>query len=493
MGTVALVALGTDGRHRALRGLGAAVVVLLLVDPGLAVSAGFALSVLATAGILLLAPAWRDALARWLPRWLAEAIAVPAAAQLACTPLVAAISGQVSLVAVAANLLVAPVVGPATVLGLLGGVLGLVWAPVGRLGRHAGGLVRRLDRRGGRARRRRCRPRRSAGGPARRRWRSWSCRPSLVARRPGRGCCGSRSPARRPACVLRGRPVLVRPPTSGLAARRLGARRLRRRSGRRAGARRRAGRRPSSSTPAPTRARSTAACDRLGVDAGAAAGADPLPRRPRRRARGRARRPRGRARSRRPGCSTRPAGCAGSTTDAPAPGLTAVAGDVRRHPHGRRRRPSRCSGRRRTRRPSGRATGAPPTRPAWCCSSRSPGVRLLLTGDVEPEGQAALARLLPGLHVDVLKMPHHGSRYQDERLAALPRRPGRAGVGGRRQRLRPPGRRDARRPRRRRAPRCCAPTSDGDLVVVVRDGRLVVRTRDRACRAVGALWQAEPR
>jgi competence protein ComEC len=133
MGTIGLVALGTDGRHRALRGLGTAVVVLVLVDPGLAVSAGFALSALATGGILLLAPAWRDALARWLPRWLAEAIAVPAAAQLACTPLVAAISGQVSLVAVVANLLVAPVVGPATVLGLAGGVLTLVWAPLGRL------------------------------------------------------------------------------------------------------------------------------------------------------------------------------------------------------------------------------------------------------------------------------------------------------------------------------------------------------------------------
>ena len=133
MGTIGLIALGTDGRHRALRALGTAVVVLVLIDPSLAVSAGFALSALATGGILLLAPAWRDALARWLPRWLAEAIAVPAAAQLACTPLVAAISGQVSLVAVVANLLVAPVVGPATVLGLAGGLLTLVWAPVGRL------------------------------------------------------------------------------------------------------------------------------------------------------------------------------------------------------------------------------------------------------------------------------------------------------------------------------------------------------------------------
>ena len=43
------------------------------------------------------------------------------------------------------------------------------------------------------------------------------------------------------------------------------------------------------------------------------------------------------------------------------------------------------------------------------------GLRLLLTGDVEPEGQMVLARQSAGLHVDVLKIPHHGSRYQDER------------------------------------------------------------------------------
>jgi competence protein ComEC len=42
------------------------------------------------------------------------------------------------------------------------------------------------------------------------------------------------------------------------------------------------------------------------------------------------------------------------------------------------------------------------------------GLRLLLTGDVEPEGQAELARTLPGLRVDVLKLPHHGSAHQDE-------------------------------------------------------------------------------
>jgi competence protein ComEC len=44
------------------------------------------------------------------------------------------------------------------------------------------------------------------------------------------------------------------------------------------------------------------------------------------------------------------------------------------------------------------------------------GVRLLLGGDMEPEAQERLDRALPGLRVDVLKVPHHGSRYQDPEL-----------------------------------------------------------------------------
>lgn len=131
MGTVALIGMGSNGRSRGTRGLGVAALGLLLVWPQLAVTAGFALSVLATAGILLLAPVWRDALMRWTPRWVAEAVSVPLAAQVACTPVVAALSGQVSLVAVGANLLAAPAVAPATVLGLTGGLVGLVWAPLG--------------------------------------------------------------------------------------------------------------------------------------------------------------------------------------------------------------------------------------------------------------------------------------------------------------------------------------------------------------------------
>lgn len=131
MGTAALIGLGSNGRNAGMRAWGIAVAGLVLFDPWLGVSLGFALSAVATASILWLAPGWRDALEHWMPRWGAEAIAVPLAAQIGCTPLVASISGQVSLVAVVANLLAAPAVAPATVLGLLAGVVTLVNETVG--------------------------------------------------------------------------------------------------------------------------------------------------------------------------------------------------------------------------------------------------------------------------------------------------------------------------------------------------------------------------
>lgn len=118
MGTVALLALTTGRRRSTLPALSAAVIALVLVSPDLAMTAGFALSVLATAGIVVLAPGWRDRWSRRLPRGLADAIAVPAAAQVACGPVVVALSSQLGLLSVPANLLAVPAVAPATILGL---------------------------------------------------------------------------------------------------------------------------------------------------------------------------------------------------------------------------------------------------------------------------------------------------------------------------------------------------------------------------------------
>lgn len=124
MGAITLLALVLGRQRSALPALSASVIGLLLFLPGLATSVGFALSVAATAALVMLAPAWSAVLrARGVPVGLAEAIAVPAAAQVATAPLIAALSGQVSIVAVLANMLAGPMVAPATVLGVTATVI----------------------------------------------------------------------------------------------------------------------------------------------------------------------------------------------------------------------------------------------------------------------------------------------------------------------------------------------------------------------------------
>jgi competence protein ComEC len=118
MGSVALLALTTGRSRSTLPTLSAAVIALVLVSPDLAMTPGFALSVLATAGIVILAPGWRDRWSRHLPLAVADALAIPAAAQVACGPVVVALSAQLGLLSVPANLLAVPAVAPATILGL---------------------------------------------------------------------------------------------------------------------------------------------------------------------------------------------------------------------------------------------------------------------------------------------------------------------------------------------------------------------------------------
>ncbi|MYX46304.1 MBL fold metallo-hydrolase [Streptomyces sp. SID89] len=117
-GAVALLALATGRRGSLLPALATAVLLLVLYDPWLARSYGFLLSVLATGALLTLAPRWSEALRRRrVPARLAEALAAAAAAQAVCAPVIVLLSARVSLVAVPCNLLAEIAVAPATVLG----------------------------------------------------------------------------------------------------------------------------------------------------------------------------------------------------------------------------------------------------------------------------------------------------------------------------------------------------------------------------------------
>ncbi|MFF6912825.1 ComEC/Rec2 family competence protein [Streptomyces sp. NPDC012466] len=117
-GAVALLALATGRRRSMIPALATAVLLLVLHDPWLARSYGFLLSVVATGALLTLAPRWSAGLRRrGVPARLAEALGAAAAAQALCAPVVAVLSARVSLVAVPCNLLAEFAIAPATVLG----------------------------------------------------------------------------------------------------------------------------------------------------------------------------------------------------------------------------------------------------------------------------------------------------------------------------------------------------------------------------------------
>ncbi|AZM50669.1 hypothetical protein DMB38_09485 [Streptomyces sp. WAC 06738] len=130
-GLLTLLALGTGRRRSLLPALAAAVLLLVLYDPWLAREYGFLLSVLATAALLTLAPRWSAALrARRVPPRLAEALAAAGAAQAVCAPVVAVLAARVCLVAIPCNLLAEFAVAPATVLGFAALAVALPAMPV---------------------------------------------------------------------------------------------------------------------------------------------------------------------------------------------------------------------------------------------------------------------------------------------------------------------------------------------------------------------------
>lgn len=134
MGAVALLGIAAGRPARALPALATSVVVLLVIDPWLARSFGFVLSVVATGALVLGASPLAAALERRrVPSWLALLVAVPTVAQLACGPVVVLLAPSVPMYAILANLVVAPVVALATVSGVAAALLSVCWMPGAQL------------------------------------------------------------------------------------------------------------------------------------------------------------------------------------------------------------------------------------------------------------------------------------------------------------------------------------------------------------------------
>lgn len=143
MGAVVAFAVWWGRSSQALPSLCAAVIVLLLLDPYLALSYGFALSVAATAGIALWSPSLAAYLARALPPSLSRVLSIPIAAQVMCTPILVLFSGGVGPYAVIANVLAVPFATLVTALGLAAMLATAVWPPAGTAVASLAGLAAR--------------------------------------------------------------------------------------------------------------------------------------------------------------------------------------------------------------------------------------------------------------------------------------------------------------------------------------------------------------
>jgi len=119
MVAVVLLGLYFGRRVHPLDAIALSVIGLFLFEPQLSLDYGFALSVLATLGLLVLAPPLAKRLENRMPNWLALVMAVTISAQIACLPILLVLQPALPVYSVFANLLAEPLVLPITMLGLI--------------------------------------------------------------------------------------------------------------------------------------------------------------------------------------------------------------------------------------------------------------------------------------------------------------------------------------------------------------------------------------
>ena len=136
MGAVVVLSLLVGGRRPGPSILATAVLILVVISPSLSVSWGFALSVAATAGIVLIAPLLKSRIedTAWgerIPTAVTLATTITLAAQLATAPVLLAMGAYVGIAAIPANVLAMPVVPLITIAGLAAAMVGVL--PFGQI------------------------------------------------------------------------------------------------------------------------------------------------------------------------------------------------------------------------------------------------------------------------------------------------------------------------------------------------------------------------
>ncbi|MFM9015239.1 MAG: ComEC/Rec2 family competence protein [Candidatus Nanopelagicus sp.] len=134
MTLVILLARIRGERSLGVPSLGAAITLLILLDPFQSIDPGFALSVLATAGILLLSPRFEKRFELgFKPKFLLQAVSIPISATLFCLPVIILLSNEISSATIPSNILVAPVIAPITILGFISALITPLFSDIGQV------------------------------------------------------------------------------------------------------------------------------------------------------------------------------------------------------------------------------------------------------------------------------------------------------------------------------------------------------------------------
>ncbi len=130
MGFGSLIGLVVQRRSRPVVGLVITAVLLLLYQPLWIWDLGFQFSFLATFGLLTTSRAIAERL-EWIPPAIAELLSVPIAAYIWTLPLQLLVFGKLTPYSLLANVITTPLVSISTYGGIISGLLGIIFVPIG--------------------------------------------------------------------------------------------------------------------------------------------------------------------------------------------------------------------------------------------------------------------------------------------------------------------------------------------------------------------------
>lgn len=132
MGTIAFTAQELGRLYLASRALGICAFLMLFVKPEWATDLGFILSFVATGSLMLFEP-FINRRIRYVPSVFKEGLSTSLAAQVGVAPILYYSFGQLNLLSPLINALTLWTIAPITIIGVVGGLVGLLYFPLGKL------------------------------------------------------------------------------------------------------------------------------------------------------------------------------------------------------------------------------------------------------------------------------------------------------------------------------------------------------------------------